>query len=117
MSETIVETVDLEKHFPIRGGILLRQVAAIHAVDGKTDSKIEMTASVDDFGKIVIKVIDNGTGISPETLERIFIPFFTTKKKGSGIGLSLSRQIMRMHKGTINVSSKIDQGTIFTLRF
>ena len=92
-------------------------INAIHAVDGKADSKIEMTASVDDFGKIVIKVIDNGTGISHETLERIFIPFFTTKKKGSGIGLSLSRQIMRMHKGTINVSSKIDQGTIFTLRF
>ena len=62
-------------------------------------------------------VEDNGSGIDKETLENIFIPFYTTKKEGSGIGLSLSKQIMQAHKGAINVSSAPGQGTRFTLSF
>lgn len=68
-------------------------------------------------GRPVISVCDNGMGIEQETLERIFIPFFTTKKSGSGIGLSLSRQIMRQHKGSITVRSTPGEGTEFSLRF
>ncbi|MDN5203397.1 ATP-binding protein [Fulvivirgaceae bacterium BMA10] len=64
---------------------------------------------------IIIK--DNGPGIEEEALTKIFIPFFTTKKDGSGIGLSLSRQIMRQHNGIITAKSTINQGTEFTLRF
>ncbi|PKP34705.1 MAG: ATP-binding protein [Bacteroidetes bacterium HGW-Bacteroidetes-17] len=65
----------------------------------------------------IITVTDNGQGIDDEIMDQIFIPFFSTKEKGSGIGLSLSRQIMRLHKGTISVESKKDVGSTFTLKF
>jgi signal transduction histidine kinase len=65
----------------------------------------------------MIKIEDNGPGIEEEALKKIFIPFFTTKKGGSGIGLSLSKQIMRKHKGSISVNSIMNEGTEFTLRF
>ena len=64
-----------------------------------------------------ITVTDNGQGINGEIIDQIFIPFFSTKEKGSGIGLSLSRQIMQTHKGTISVESKKDVGSTFTLKF
>lgn len=64
-----------------------------------------------------ILVRDNGPGIEAEIIEQIFIPFFSTKEKGSGIGLSLSRQIMRMHNGSISVQSTVDKGSSFTLKF
>ncbi|WP_299988251.1 ATP-binding protein [uncultured Pontibacter sp.] len=70
-----------------------------------------------DRGRFRIDVQDNGTGIAPEDLDKIFIPFFTTKKQGSGIGLSLSRQIMRQHGGTIRVSSPPGGPTTFSLIF
>jgi signal transduction histidine kinase len=62
-------------------------------------------------------VADNGPGIEPEALDKIFIPFFTTRKSGSGIGLSLSRQIMRQHQGTLTVRSQPGAGAEFILRF
>ncbi len=67
--------------------------------------------------KIILHVADNGSGIEPEFLDKIFIPFFSTKKTGSGIGLSLCRQIMLLHKGSISVQSKLNEGTVFTLQF
>ncbi len=67
-------------------------------------------------GKTSIRVSDNGKGIDPEHADKVFIPFFTTRKKGSGIGLSLSRQIMRLHKGSIFFHSD-EKGTTFTLEF
>jgi len=66
---------------------------------------------------MVVKVVDNGKGIAEDVAERIFIPFFTTKPEGSGIGLSLSRQIIRLHKGTIGVASTPNERTVFKLRF
>jgi Signal transduction histidine kinase involved in nitrogen fixation and metabolism regulation len=66
---------------------------------------------------IKIEVIDNGPGIIREALDQIFVPFYTTKRTGSGIGLSLSRQIMQMHNGSITVESEPDVLTVFTLRF
>jgi signal transduction histidine kinase len=68
-------------------------------------------------GKSVITVTDNGRGIVPEAIDRIFVPFFTTKQKGSGIGLSLCRQIINRHNGTISVISKPDEKTVFTVKF
>jgi signal transduction histidine kinase len=68
-------------------------------------------------GRILIKVSDNGTGIPEDILENIFIPFFSTKKTGSGIGLSLCKQIMMLHKGNITVHSVPGEGSIFTLQF
>ncbi|MDA3953754.1 MAG: ATP-binding protein [Bacteroidales bacterium] len=67
--------------------------------------------------RVLIKISDNGKGISPEVLDNIFIPFFTTKEKGSGIGLSLSRQIMHLHGGNVSVKSKSNVETVFTLHF
>ncbi|MBN2461299.1 MAG: ATP-binding protein [Candidatus Cloacimonetes bacterium] len=67
--------------------------------------------------RIMIQVVDNGCGILEDVIDKIFIPFFTTKQNGSGIGLSLSRQIMRLHGGTISVTSVPERETCFTLRF
>ena len=64
---------------------------------------------------VIIDITDNGDGIEPEALDNIFIPFYTTKKTGSGIGLSLSRQILQQHGGQLNVSSQVGKGTVFTL--
>jgi nitrogen fixation/metabolism regulation signal transduction histidine kinase len=83
----------------------------------KPNGKVIMKALMGSKGHPLIQVIDNGPGIQKEALEKIFIPFFTTKKDGSGIGLSLSKQIMRLHKGTITAHSIPDKETIFTLWF
>jgi signal transduction histidine kinase len=78
---------------------------------------LSLDAFIDETGKIIIEITDTGKGIEEEALSKIFIPFFTTKKKGSGIGLSLSKQIMRRHKGNIQVRSEIGKGTTFKLIF
>lgn len=67
--------------------------------------------------RAIIEIADNGKGIPEDMLDKIFMPFFTSKANGTGIGLSLSRQIMHLHKGNINVKSVIDQGSVFTLIF
>lgn len=90
---------------------------AIQAVKGRTKPEIRLTARLDERGRSSIQVHDNGPGIHSEALEKIFIPFFTTKRGGTGIGLSLSREIMRGHGGAITAYSKPDEGTVFTLRF
>ena len=90
---------------------------AIQSFDEHTNKLIEINGYINDKNRPVIAVKDNGSGIDEEALLKIFIPFFTTKKSGSGIGLSLSRQIMRQHQGVLAVKSKIDEGTEFELRF
>jgi two-component system, NtrC family, nitrogen regulation sensor histidine kinase NtrY len=90
---------------------------AMDAVKGKHGAKIILAGTVDAFGKPVLRVSDNGVGIAPDVLEQIFVPFFTTKKSGTGIGLSLCRQIMALHKGTIQVQSVYGEGTSFWLQF
>lgn len=90
---------------------------AMQAFEEQENKVIELRAFLNEKSRPVIAIKDNGTGIDPEALEKIFIPFFTTKKTGSGIGLSLSRQIMRQHQGTLTVKSTVGQGTEFTMRF
>lgn len=90
---------------------------AIQAFEDQPEKRIILRAYCNQKLRPVISVRDNGTGIDPEALEKIFIPFFTTKKTGSGIGLSLSRQIMRQHQGTLTVKSTPGEGTEFTMRF
>jgi signal transduction histidine kinase len=92
-------------------------VNAMEAVKDRPEPRIVLTAYLATTKKIVIKVADNGTGISEEVLDKIFIPFFSTKKSGSGIGLSLCKQIMMLHKGNITVQSMEGQGTAFLLQF
>ena len=81
------------------------------------ESKIELRGRLDSEQRIIIEVKDNGPGIIPEAIDRIFIPFYSTKKEGSGIGLALSRQIMQLHHGSLSVKSDPDIFTIFTLQF
>ena len=94
---------------------------AIDAVSGNnienTKPKITIVASVNLNNRTTIEVADNGKGIKQDLLDKIFMPFFTSKSLGSGIGLSLSRQIMQMHKGSISVRSKQGEGAIFTMVF
>ncbi len=90
---------------------------AIHAVEDAITRVISLEAFIDESGKIILEVSDSGKGIEEDALSKIFIPFFTTKKKGSGIGLSLSKQIMRRHKGNIQVRSNLGSGTVFKLIF
>ncbi|NVK85473.1 MAG: ATP-binding protein [Cytophagia bacterium] len=91
---------------------------AMHALEDKEgDKMIIVNAYVNEYGRPTMKIRDNGSGIDEEALGKIFIPFFTTKKQGSGIGLSLSKQIMRKHGGAITVRSVLKEGTEFTLRF
>lgn len=92
-------------------------INSIDAVKKVENPMIKLYAYNLSNGKTIISVIDNGHGLKPDMLEKIFIPFFTSKKEGSGIGLSLSRQIMRMHKGSITVKSEPEKETIFSLIF
>ncbi|WP_242118583.1 sensor histidine kinase [Aestuariivivens sediminicola] len=86
------------------------------ACEGMADGKINVSAEKFRDG-VQIKVADNGVGIPPEIMETIFVPFYSTKKTGSGIGLSLSKQIMMLHNGRIQVQSIEGQGTVMSLLF
>ena len=90
---------------------------AKEAVENLEEKKIELRGKLDSDLRIAIEVKDNGPGIIPDAIDRIFIPFYTTKKTGSGIGLALSRQIMQMHNGSLTVKSEPNLVTIFTMRF
>lgn len=90
---------------------------SIDAVKNIKNPKISVMASFNLNNRITIEIADNGKGIKQDILDKIFMPFFTSKEKGSGIGLSLSRQIMQMHKGSISVRSKQEEGAIFTIVF
>jgi len=90
---------------------------SIQALAGRKNKNIQIKSFIDSKGRKLLKIKDNGQGIMPEVIEKIFIPFFTTKQTGTGIGLSLSRQIMRLHGGSISVFSEPEIATIFTLNF
>jgi len=92
-------------------------INSIHAVKEAETPKIQVLGTEAGPNHINISVSDNGHGIKPDNLEQIFVPFFTSKKEGSGIGLSLAREIMRLHKGNITVKSKPHHETKFTLHF
>lgn len=90
---------------------------AFEAGEGYPGLAIRLTAQVSQYNRPEIAVTDNGPGIKPELIEQIFIPFFSTKDDGSGIGLSISRQIMRLHGGSLDVISVPETETVFTMRF
>ena len=94
---------------------------AIRVLEGQQNGHIVLKGEIDNGGRAVIKIEDNGPGVKEEMKEKIFIPFYTVAKndqpKGSGIGLSLSRQIMRLHGGSLILSSERGKGSVFTMRF
>lgn len=89
---------------------------ARQAVSKTEKPQIKLKAGYGNYGNVLLQVIDNGQGILPEVLEKIFIPFFTTKTSGSGIGLSLSRQLIRAQGGNITATSEPGK-TVFTVKF
>lgn len=94
--------------------LILNSLSALTATTAPT---IRLSGKIDSRGAVLVQVMDNGHGIAEDLQEKIFIPFFTTRKEGSGIGLSLSRQIMRAHRGSITVRSDPQRETVFTLKF
>ena len=93
--------------------LLLNAIEAVHETE---QPYISLEAKEDQTGKW-IQVRDNGKGMSDDILDNIFTPFFTTRKSGSGVGLTLSKQIMLLHKGNIQVQSTLGKGSSFTLQF
>ena len=91
-------------------------VNAIEAVKDREEPNIILSAEIQN-NKTLVKVTDNGLGMPPELLDKIFIPFFSTRKTGSGIGLSLCKQIMLLHKGNIQVQSSEGVGSSFVMQF
>ena len=118
--ETILREMDMQLEIDIN---LIEQVMinlvvnAIEAVKEKANPRIVLSAFAGANRRPIIRIGDNGSGMTPEVLEKIFIPFFSTKKSGSGIGLSLCKQIMMLHKGSIQVQSVEGEGTAFSLQF
>ncbi|CAM3459161.1 sensor histidine kinase [Aequorivita lipolytica] len=94
--------------------LLLNSIEACHQVE---NAKIQLAAHKKTNGNVIIRVSDNGKGIPEEIKDSVFVPFFSTKKTGSGIGLSLSKQIMLLHKGRIQIKSREGEGTIISLMF
>jgi two-component system nitrogen regulation sensor histidine kinase NtrY len=89
---------------------------AVDALEERENPRIDIHLQRPPSGQVLILIADNGPGIPPEQLEQIFVPFYTTKKDGSGIGLSLSRQIVQMHKGSLDVQSTPEEGTAVWIR-
>lgn len=118
--EIILRNPDLQMQADVN---LLEQVFinlivnALEAVKEKEHPKIVLSADQSLDKKLILKVADNGQGMPEEVMEKIFIPFFSTRKAGSGIGLSLCKQIVMLHKGNIQVQSVEGQGTVFVMQF
>lgn len=118
ISKVSPESLELTADPELVEQILINLVLnAIQALRERPAATLRLNAFMDSGGRVVLEVIDNGPGMMKEVQEKIFIPFFTTRKEGSGIGLSLARQIMRLHRGSISVRSKPEVETKFTLRF
>ncbi len=90
---------------------------SLHALPDTPQPTITLQTGLDNRGRALISVTDNGPGIDADLMDKIFTPFFTTRKDGSGIGLSIARQVMRLHKGSLSVKSQPGKATTFTLRF
>lgn len=121
-TEAGVETVYLEKTEDVILWADENQIAQIlinlvknAAQAGAT--RIEISVELDSLENVVIEVCNNGAPISTQGREEIFVPFYTTKQEGTGIGLSLSRQIMRLHNGSLTLSRSDEKGTAFKLKF
>jgi len=112
--EQLMLTIDPDLIEQVMINLLLNACDAIKDIE---QSWIKLEAILNNNGRVTIEIKDNGSGITPDLMDKIFMPFFTSKRDGSGIGLSLSRQIMHLHKGTISVKSNPGNGATFTLIF
>jgi len=111
-------TLELTADISLLEKVLINLIKnAFQALENSKDGKVRVSAYKNVENKVEIITKDNGAGIPSDIIDDIFIPFYTTKNSGSGIGLSLSRQIMRLHSGTITVSSIPNEITVFSLAF
>jgi signal transduction histidine kinase len=107
-----VVVADSEKLRQVFSNVLDNAIDALQ--DVAEERRIDLF--IENGGKrATVKLADNGSGIAPEKIERIFNPFFTTKEKGTGLGMAISRKIVEAHQGTIDVSSEPGAGTEFTV--
>ena len=86
-------------------------------MQASTEPQLSLKAISDISGRVRISVSDNGPGIADEMIDKIFLPFFSTKASNTGIGLSLSKQIMMLHNGRIEVTNNPASGCTFNLIF
>ena len=111
-------TAELEADQQMMEQVMINLVKnALEAVSNTKEPEIELSCHTDPRGHFCLTIRDNGEGIQPDKLEQVFVPFFTTRKEGSGIGLSLCRQIIRLHEGQIKIESEPGEGTTVVLRF
>ena len=119
---TVEVSVDPERFELVADPELIEQALvnlvlnAIQAVGENGGGTVQMRASPGADGRAVLEVEDNGPGLLPEVRDRVFVPFFSTKSGGSGIGLSLAHRIARLHGGSLTVASEPGVETVFTLR-
>ncbi len=112
------ESIELQIDEQMIEQVLINLVKnSLQALAGSPSGTIQIRGFYNKRGRPTIQVIDNGHGILSDVIDKIFIPFFTTKRSGSGIGLSLSRQILRLHGGTITAQSDPKKETVFTMTF
>jgi two-component system, NtrC family, nitrogen regulation sensor histidine kinase NtrY len=111
------EYLTIQADFDMIEQVLINLLKNAKEALSETDEPVLKLIGRYDENVVKVEVIDNGPGIIKEAIDHIFVPFYTTKRSGSGIGLSLSRQIMQMHNGSINVESEPEVKTTFTLRF
>ena len=112
------EGLDLEADRRLVEQILINLLQnAAQAIDGADAGRVELTSRLNQRGRVIIEVSDNGPGVPDEIGDRIFVPFFTTRREGSGVGLALSRQIMISHGGSISFTNEAGGGARFTLAF
>jgi len=110
------ESLELQADRQLLDQLLLNIVKnAGEAMRDTPDPQLQLSARLE-FGRTVIRIADNGPGIADEILDQVFIPFFTTRRDGSGIGLSVSRQIMTAHGGQMAIARK-DARTVVSLVF
>lgn len=114
--DTMELQVDRELMEQVLINLIKNAIQALESDDENQEKTIVINSVETQSGEAIITVKDNGPGIESEALSKIFIPFFTTKKNGSGIGLSLSKQIIRKHHGNLSVKSTINEGTEFTIK-
>jgi two-component system, NtrC family, nitrogen regulation sensor histidine kinase NtrY len=122
-NDVVVDFVRPEGTISSKVDIVLMEQAVINifknALEAVRDQGLKkITIRVSEVGeKISLQISDNGPGIPPDVVEKIFVPFYTTRKGGTGVGLSLARQIMQAHRGTIRVRSNLNEGTTFFLEW
>ena len=116
--EPLMETVQYRLDENLISQVLINLISnSAYALENIQGSRISIQAKTDQDRKLSIEISDNGKGITPDIMGKIFIPFYTTREGGSGIGLSLSRQIMSLHNGSLTVKSDPGIKTVFTLVF